>query len=141
MKPRGWRTARLSQIHFDMKRPCADCPFRRAVPKHEGIAANLVSMVTAARAGTLAHTCHKTDPRADGGKRRGQTGKLQHCAGAILMAKKSGLIVQRVLVLAHEQGRFEERAYRDPNNEVFTLKQMLAAYVRWLRRRKKAGTA
>lgn len=77
-------------LHYDLRSPCANCPFRRDVPHHEGMAAGkIVELFTAmAGSGNVAFTCHRTDPNSDHPPARNYKGKLQHCAGFMVLMEK-----------------------------------------------------
>ncbi len=77
------------EIHFDLKKPCDDCPFRRDVPCHDGVMGDLIGIWGKVEHGNFAHSCHKTDPRSDGFV-DSYKGPTQHCAGAIIMIKNMG---------------------------------------------------
>lgn len=77
------------ELHFDMKAPCDDCPFRRDVPCHDGVGSDLMSIWGKIETGRFAHSCHKTDSRSDGFTGNEKT-KIQHCAGALIMMKNMG---------------------------------------------------
>ena len=79
----------LKDIAYDLKTPCADCPFRSDVELHDGVARALPDMLTKLENHELMHTCHKTDDRSDGFV-EGYKGELQHCAGMLIMLKNSG---------------------------------------------------
>lgn len=71
-------------LRFDLRGPCADCPFRSDAKMHNGVFKDLPKMVRMHEDGRLAHTCHKTDPRADGYV-EGYSGPVQHCGGMLAM--------------------------------------------------------
>lgn len=75
------------EVGLALKKPCADCPFLTATPKHKGIAGSLVEYSGFMNQGTFAHTCHKTDVRADSIEGKRYKGKVQHCAGALALMK------------------------------------------------------
>src|SRR5262245_42241140 len=80
------RRADASTLRYDLKRPCSDCPFRVDTPHHEGIATGLTELYGCMEMGTAAHSCHKTDPAADGFSPSYQ-GPIQHCAGFMIMQR------------------------------------------------------
>jgi hypothetical protein len=76
------------RLAFDMKKPCATCPFRKDIPL-DGAPDWATDVLLGFRRGNLSHTCHKSDPKADGyvgGKRK------QHCIGMLGMMKNMGNI-------------------------------------------------
>ena len=124
-----------SDVDWDLKSPCDDCPFLKRSPYHEGVASSLPNYVDSIEAHRFAHTCHKTDarPSVDGPRTWG--GRAKHCAGAILMLLKTGngLDLQLALLQACEDGKLDihemtERARRD--SSVFTVPELLAFYAR-----------
>ena len=77
----------INNLGFDLKEPCLDCPFRTDSPFHSGIAKELPRLTESIDEGNLVHSCHKTDPRADGFTKLDK-GKIQHCAGMMIMEIK-----------------------------------------------------
>ena len=80
----------FDDIEMDLKTPCDDCPFRSDVYFHEGIFGSLDDYEKSFESGEFAHTCHKTDKRADGFEKSYKKEHPQHCAGMLIMAKKMG---------------------------------------------------
>lgn len=79
--------AKTSQeVHFDLKRPCDDCPFRTDAKRHDGVIKDLPTLHGRLERGLFAHTCHKTDPRSDGPNPK-YKGPVQHCAGALILCR------------------------------------------------------
>lgn len=80
----------MTQMHFDLRSPCSDCPFRTDAPMHEGIISDLVHKLDSFAEDNLTHSCHQTDPRADcaAEKRLPAGSPIQHCAGALIFAYK-----------------------------------------------------
>lgn len=73
---------------FDMKKPCETCPFRKDIPL-DGAPDWALDVLKGFVRGALSHSCHKTDPNADGfkgGKRK------QHCIGILGVMKNMGNI-------------------------------------------------
>ncbi len=75
----------MSNMHFGLKRPCANCPFRT----------DIRPFLTPARAAEICNAmladesfwCHKTidyDGESDGAT----TKKTQHCAGALILLER-----------------------------------------------------
>lgn len=127
----------VSDVDWDLKSPCDDCPFLRTSPFHQGVASAIPKHVEAIQAGAFAHTCHKTDcrPSVDGPKTF--KGRAKHCAGALMMLLKTGkgFDLQLPLLQALEQGKFDCRdmlARAKADQRVFTLSQFLAFYERRL---------
>lgn len=78
-------------MNFDLKRPCAECPFRRDIPGY----------LTGARAREIANAvldgstfpCHHTTETIetdDGESDCVATAESQHCAGALILARRRG---------------------------------------------------
>lgn len=120
----------LSEVRFDLRTPCADCPFRRGVPAHQGVAKALPEYASQIEMATFAHTCHKTDPRSDGFKPT-YTGPVQHCAGALIMCEKSGL-TQVGPAEAWREGRYDPTKL-DLAADVYTFPELVRFYLRFLR--------
>ena len=121
------------ELHYDLRRPCFDCPFRRDVPKHEGFAATLPDLYLAIfMQGTKGHTCHMTDPMSD--SRAGQTydGPLQHCAGALLIMRRESIKPPSSVSRAIADGRFDFDQLEDAG-VVYGSLEMLEGYARWAR--------
>jgi len=77
-------------IGYDLRAPCAECPFRLDAPEHEGIATAIFARHTKAMEdGTFVHSCHRTDERSDYEGAKVVKGKIQHCVGAIIACEKS----------------------------------------------------
>lgn len=66
-------------------KPCNTCPFRKNSPNH-GSAEWLIDVMKGLMAKNLEHSCHKTDPNADGYVGH-QAGKDSICIGAVAMIK------------------------------------------------------
>lgn len=77
-------------MHFDLKRPCNNCPFRQkgGVRLHPDRAAEIGSMMLDKRGGTF--TCHKTAHALGAPRKKPE----QHCAGALLFAELQGSATQ-----------------------------------------------
>ncbi len=123
------RTLVGEQIAWDMKGPCADCPFRRDAPDHEGVAASIVGYVESIERGEFSHTCHKTDNCADGPKNH--VGQIQHCGGALHFLVRAKCDLQLPLLKAAEAGKLDvhamtRRARRD--RRVFGSVRELVTY-------------
>lgn len=68
-----------------MNKPCSTCPFREGTTNY-GAIDWLQDVMIGIKSGQMTHTCHKTDPAADGYVRGDQ---VQHCSGYLGMLKKS----------------------------------------------------
>jgi len=128
-----------SDIDWDLKSPCNDCPFLRTSPFHEGVAAHLPDYAEAIADHTFAHTCHKTDrrPKCDGP--RNWDGRTKACAGAVMMLLKTGngVDLQIPLLNAMQAGKLDaadmtRRAKAD--KRVFKFREMLLFYAKEMTR-------
>lgn len=123
----------VADIDWDRQSPCNDCPFLKTSPFHEGVASSLGEYMDSIRAGTFAHTCHKTDNREGCDGPRNHEGRPQHCRGAVLMLVKTahGLDLQLPLLKAGEAGKldiFEVERQAKAAKHVFRLDEMLKFY-------------
>lgn len=74
------------RMAFDMEKPCTTCPFRKDIPL-DGAPDWVLDVLRGFHQGNLSHSCHNTDPKADGykgGKRK------QHCIGILGVMKNMG---------------------------------------------------
>lgn len=131
-----------SDIDWSRKNPCADCPFLKTSPYHNGVASSLPTYVDSIRDGSFLHTCHKTDNRESCDGPRNWKGKVQHCTGAILMLLRTGkgMDLQLPLLRAAEQGKIDlvdmtDRARR--SKVVFTMFGLIEFYAEKLGNRVK----
>jgi hypothetical protein len=123
-------TKNWSDLHWDLKSPCADCPFRKSTPFHQGVAEGSPDLINSMISGTFAHTCHKTDPRADSEHGKRHTGKLQHCIGALFMLIKTGRgrDLQIPLLRAAEESRLDVHELcknANADEDCFTLREFI----------------
>lgn len=131
--PDGFRPAER-ELAWDMTGPCADCPFRRDAPEHEGVCAAIVGYVKVMDEQRFAHTCHKTDPVADGPV-NGSTSPptLQHCGGALHFMVRAGHDMQLPLAKAIDARKIDvvalaKRARRD--ERIFaSVREMVEYYL------------
>lgn len=77
-------------MNFDLKRPCKDCPFRTDVKPYltASRAREITDAITRQQA---TFSCHKTNQLVDGDDGENEvleTGKSQHCAGALIMLER-----------------------------------------------------
>ena len=84
----------MEQIRWDLKKPCQDCPFKYDTADHAGVARDAHEVIWGLESGNFAHTCHKTDVRSDCPTAKGPA---QHCAGLMIMAKKSNRVTEPML--------------------------------------------
>jgi hypothetical protein len=124
----------MSDVHFDLKHPCGDCPFLKSSPFHQGVAKSLPTYIENIEARTFGHTCHKTDNRKACDGPRNHDGPPQHCAGALIMLlndKKHWM--QKAIVQAMDDKRLDVvgflAATKADRRRVFTLKGMLRFYL------------
>lgn len=76
-------------MKFDMKKPCAQCPFARAGAVLEADSArNILGQFADGSGGTF--PCHKTAEVGDDGL-FDATPESQHCIGALAFAEKQGV--------------------------------------------------
>lgn len=93
-------------MKFDLKQPCGNCPFRRdCLPEWLGQERAEGIIGTIENGGTF--QCHKT-----------KTANSQHCAGALILAKKAFGGFNGLVSLACATGRFDCQAL-DLNAPVF----------------------
>lgn len=81
----------LSRLHFDMKRPCATCPFRRDVDPVLHL--DEISSKRIARMAPdlvkIPWACHATTTKSEEG-RESCNERTQHCAGLLILLEKQG---------------------------------------------------
>jgi hypothetical protein len=123
---------RKADFDWDLKRPCADCPFRIGVPFHEGIALDTVGIVEAIRQHTFAHTCHKTDNFSDSPEGQRFVGRFKHCIGSLIMLIKTGrgCDLQIPFLEAAQAGKLdldELMATAKADKDCYTLNEFLLA--------------
>ncbi len=88
------------RLSFDMKKPCETCPFRKDIPL-DGAPDWALDVLRGFDRGNISHTCHKSDPNADGfkgGKRK------QHCIGILGMMKKMDTCISAEAISAMVTG-------------------------------------
>lgn len=129
----------VDNVAWNRTTPCSDCPFLKTSPFHEGVADSIPQYVESIQRGQFAHTCHKTDNRADCDGPRNFNGQPQHCAGAILMLLKTGMAtdLQLPLLQAAERGELDLKAMTAKAKvaaAVFTLPELLRFYAAELKR-------
>lgn len=127
-EPRADR--QVANMAYDLRRPCDDCPFVKASPWHEGIAAGAMKCVKTMERHRFAHSCHNTDPDADCATAKHYKGPLQHCRGVLIMMCKTGdgWDLQLPFMQAAEAGKLdleELSAAADRDTECFTLVEWL----------------
>jgi hypothetical protein len=71
-------------MHFDLKKPCKDCPFLPGSCTNTTLKPGRIdSIIKAVHEEDLTFACHKTTDRPD-------QVDWQHCAGALIHLEKSG---------------------------------------------------
>lgn len=114
----------MSDWAFDMKKPCDSCPFRSDIPL-DGAPDWAMDVLQGIRRGNLKHSCHKTDPHADGFK---GTKKIQHCMGFLGLMKNMDQIPGSDVIAALAQGRLDWDAI--PTEGIWqSMEEMMLAYV------------
>lgn len=144
-KAMGEPAVLVSDVRYDLRNPCADCPFMKTSPFHQGVAKSLPALVESIEAHSFAHTCHKTDtrPQCDGPVAGKETNKpVQHCIGSLMMLLKTGdgKDLQLPMFDAIDAGKLTiedvnaitKRAKAD--ERVFALPELLRFYYRRLLR-------
>lgn len=127
-------TVKESDIAFDMVEPCADCPFRLSTPcDKKGITQEQIQLIAGFHLDQLGrnemHSCHVTDPRVTDGGYKGHKGKLQHCAGFMLMLVKSER-ESGPMIRAAEAGRLDLAKLKSVDL-VHSIKDYLKAAYDW----------
>lgn len=130
---------RSTEIGYDLKRPCQDCPFTRRAPFHSGVAESIPEYIASIDMGRFSHSCHKTDRRPQCDGPHTWEGKPQHCVGALLMLIKTGdgKDLQLPLLQAAEAGKIDLEALFElakTDTEVFTLDEMIEFYLKGIRK-------
>lgn len=130
----------IKAIDLDWSRthPCADCPFLRTSPFHQGVASGAPLLLQAIGENMAAHTCHKTDNRASCDGPRNYPGNPQHCAGIILMLLKTGkgMDLQIPLLKAADAGKLDLEkmmALSKKSPKVYRLGEFIRFYEQALR--------
>lgn len=120
-----------SEVKFNLRRACKDCPFRRSTPHHEGVASDLINLHGQIEKGGFLHSCHKTDPRSDGYV-PGYKGPVSHCAGSLMMIKNMGPEWFQGSMLFREVRRYMKNLKPDP--DIFkSFQEMVEHYVPFVR--------
>ena len=94
-------------MKFDLKKPCADCPFRSDIAGYltEGRAEEIVEIISE-RDGTF--SCHKTNTYDEESGEMVETAKSQHCAGALIFLEKHDNPSQ-LMRIAERLGLYDRR--------------------------------
>lgn len=116
-------------MHFDLKRPCKSCPFRKDVPGYLG-KRRAREIIDAILREDQTFTCHKTITgervEDEHGNEIGYAPGLQdqHCAGALLMEKRYGW-PNKMPRIAQLMGIFDPEALRDDKTVFETESAMI----------------
>ena len=113
-------------MHFNLKRPCANCPFRTDKEEQSGWlgeerAEDIIDAITR-RQGTF--SCHKTNIQDDGELQ--ETRDSEHCAGALILLEKMGRPNQ--LMRISERLGFYDRTKLDMESPVFDTPE---GFIEW----------
>ena len=110
---------------FDMKKACDSCPFRSDIPLI-GAPDWAHDVLKGIRRGNLAHSCHKTDPKADGFK---GTKKTQHCMGFLGLMKNMGEVSGSDAIAAMVRGDLDWD--KIPTEGIWkSMDEMMLAYLK-----------
>jgi hypothetical protein len=95
-------------MHFDLLRPCSNCPFL----KEGGVRLTeaRVSEIAGGMLSTQGHTfaCHKTTSPSENGSDMLETKDSRHCAGALIFAEKNENATQ-MMRIAERLGMYDPR--------------------------------
>jgi hypothetical protein len=108
-------------LRFDLRSPCADCPFRNDLPINEGTVGTFAENIWSIIRGEFVHSCHKTDPRSDYEPAKDYRGPIQHCAGAMVMMEKSEE-PSNFMLWAEAQGKMKRKRLNlgAPVDDIYT---------------------
>lgn len=131
-------------LGFKLKAPCADCPFKKTTPFHDGVGASLPELYEGiVDKKTVVHTCHKTDPRSDGYEDNYQ-GQIQQCAGFTIMLRNMEQFDEvdvdnfyPGLFSSYLTSEFEPTAYVEDPDVFKNIKEMIKHYLPFLRRKRR----
>ena len=119
-------------MHFNMTKPCNNCPFRKDgfIPLHPGRAEDIANVMLH-EGGTF--TCHKT-ARSLNARRAGV--QETHCAGALLFVEKNGGGPEQnnMLRIAYRLGLYNPDDFTNKKAQqlVFdTKEEMVDAHTAW----------
>lgn len=120
-------------MHYDLKRPCANCPFLKegGVRLHPKRAEEIAEGMLSPQGHTFA--CHKTtvcQEHDDGSSDMVETPKSRHCAGALIFAEKNGNATQ-MMRIAERIGWYDAKSLMSDQKVVASvfddLEQMVEA--------------
>lgn len=94
-------------MHYDLLRPCSNCPFLRegGVRLTEARVEEIAGMMISPAGGDF--PCHKTTVDTDDGDRHSVSAS-RHCAGALIFAEKNGNATQ-MMRIAERLGMYDSR--------------------------------
>lgn len=121
-----------ADIEFKMMAPCEDCPFKRSTKKHSGVAGALMEYHSNMEAGTFAHTCHKTDVRADSVHGRRHQGKPQHCGGALALMKNDPTCTSNLVINMIARRKINPKKIKT-DGVYASFREMVRDYARWMK--------
>lgn len=77
-------------MHFDLTKPCSNCPFLRdgGVRLTKARVKQIASAMLSSQGATFA--CHKTTVPSEDGMAMRETPNSRHCAGALIFAERNG---------------------------------------------------
>lgn len=111
-------------VKFDMKKPCSTCPFVKN-SQNEGAPDWFNDVIYGIMGGSLVHSCHRTDPKADGFV---GTEEVQHCVGFLGMMKQETKVDCYSPQL--DKALLERKLdWNDiPTQGIYTLREFLSVY-------------
>lgn len=113
-------------MHYDMIKPCNNCPFKRDgfIPLRAERVEEIASGMLCSQGHTFA--CHKTTQHDDEDTR--VVGSSKHCAGALIFAEKNGTATQMMRIV-ERLGMYDARKLAPHYDLVFDdLNEMLDAH-------------
>ena len=137
------RRNQIKEALIQIFKICKECPFTKGAPMHAGIVKALPEYHSRIERSVFSHSCHRTDPNADGYDFN-YKGMIQHCAGAtILCFKDKDCSGQVELILVERAGKLD-RSKLNMQAPVFdSFIQMVRYYANMIDpkgiRRKKLG--
>lgn len=110
-------------MHFDLVRPCSDCPFLKdgGIRLRPARAREIADMMLSRDGGTFA--CHKTTEAG------GSEGPVRHCAGALIFAESHKIMTQAMRIA--ERLQIYDHTKLEESDKVFvTRSEMLEAQMK-----------
>lgn len=112
-----------SMSRIFVKKQCADCPFHKRSPLN-GSADWFVDVMRGWKNDNLDHTCHVTDPKADGYK----GGTKKQCIGFLGLQKIEDHVVSQEALSAMATGELEWCAVS--TDGIYRFEEMVLAYAK-----------